>query len=439
MSTVLEKPVLLDETGQDIVDKLDEIKTAIGSTGEFIPVMIKVTTPPTKTSYFAGDTLDLTGMVVTLYASNGLTFDVTGDCTFNPANGATLTSQDTSVAISYTWHETQTTFTASQPIQAPSVQSIEITTPPTKTNYKKGEQLNLSGIVVKANLGDNTQIDITSDCTFSPSNGSTLSTIGTINVTAQLVAGGQSYTATQAIIVAVTIVTWANGTDEEVAEMLQAHYDGDISIHDYWSVGDERTVTLAAMEATGVGESYPETTVTLVLMNAGGKTLSDGTTECAFVVGVKEVIGGGYMNSTDTNSGGWRDCARRTWCNSVFYNAVPSAIRSIFKQFKNMTGTGGGSSSGTYDTTDYFALPAEIEVFGTATYSVAGEGTQFKYYETTANIVKLYANTSRWSWWERSPSRYGNNTFCNVAGTSTPSSSTYLASTAYGISPFGCI
>lgn len=200
MGTTLTKPVLLDETGQEIVDKLDEIKLAIGSTGEFIPVMIKVTTPPTKTSYLAGETLDLTGMVVTLFASNGLTFDVTGDCTFSPANGATLTSQDTSVAVSYTWYETQTTFTASQPLQSKSLVSIAVTTPPDNVNYLVGDTLDLTGLVVTATYDDDSTGNVTSGCTYNPANGATLAKLNTtINISYTL--GEITKTATQAITV----------------------------------------------------------------------------------------------------------------------------------------------------------------------------------------------------------------------------------------------
>lgn len=235
------------------------------------------------------------------------------------------------------------------------------------------------------------------------------------------------------------IPSWSSGSDADIIEALQMHYNGGIDLHDYWSVGDERTIHLSAMEATGVGEAHDAVDLTFVLMNAGGKTLSDGTTECAFVVGVKEALyPGGYMNSTNTNTGGWRDCARRTWCNSVFYNAISSTIKSIFKQFKNKSGTGGGSSSGTYDTTDYFALPAEIEVFGATTYSVAGEGAQFKYYETAANRIKLRTDTqAAGGWWERSPLSGYSNIFCNVNTSGSADFSN--ASAAIGLSPFGCI
>ena len=239
----------------------------------------------------------------------------------------------------------------------------------------------------------------------------------------------------------VEIVTWTDGTDEQIAAMLEAHYAGEINIHDYWAVGDERTVHLSAMSATGVDESHVEQDVTMVLMNEGGKTLSDGTTECAFIVGQKNMLAndghheGGYMNSANTNAGGWKDCARRTWCNSVYYNAIPSGFKALLKEFTNQSGLGNNSSSGVEDTKDYCALPAEIEVFGSTTYSVSGEGSLFKYYETSANRIKKQGDSGEASyWWERSP-RSGNSTrFCCVSSESNTNIS--YASDAFGLAPF---
>ena len=65
---------------------------------------IEVTTEPTKTSYTDGESLDLTGMVVTGNLSNGETVDVTADCTTTPVDGAVLTtdpSGEISVVVSY--------------------------------------------------------------------------------------------------------------------------------------------------------------------------------------------------------------------------------------------------------------------------------------------------------------------------------------------------
>ena len=236
--------------------------------------------------------------------------------------------------------------------------------------------------------------------------------------------------------------TWAGGTDAEIVEALNKHYAGEIDLTQYWSVGDERTVSLSAMSATGVSESHVAQNVTMVLMNVGGKTLNtsiNGHTECAFIVGQKNGLDEtGYMNSTNTNSGGWNGCARRTWCNSVYKNAIPSTLVGIFKEHKNKAGLGGGSSSGTQEVVDTFALPAEVEVFGSTTYSVSGEGTQFKYYETSVNRVKKLGDSgSATYWWERSPYAGGGVSFCRVS--SDGSSNGYVASTTYAIAPFGVI
>lgn len=200
MSTVLTKPVLLDETGQAIVGKLQDIQQAIGGTGEFIPINIRVTTPPTKTNYLPGETLDLSGMVVTLVASNGGMYDVTGDCVFSPADGSVVTSSTTEVNISYTWYKDSTVFTAVQPIGIKKLASIAVTTPPTQTEYTVGDTLDLTGIVVTATFEDGTTSVVTNDCVFSPDDGATLAVSDTaINVS--LTMGTDTKTTTQAIIV----------------------------------------------------------------------------------------------------------------------------------------------------------------------------------------------------------------------------------------------
>lgn len=240
------------------------------------------------------------------------------------------------------------------------------------------------------------------------------------------------------------IVTWADGTDADIVAMVKAADKGEINLADYWSVGDERQVTLSAMEATGVGESHVEQTVTFVLMNAGGKTLANATasgrTTCSFIVGMKNGLAEtGYMNSSNTNSGGWEACKRRTWCNSVFRNAIPEALRDIFKQHLNVTANG---FSGTPVTsTDYFALPAEKEVFGSntkANSTAEASLTQFEYYATEANRIKKNGDSgSADRWWERSPDSSASNIICRV--NSDGSSGGYLASKLSLLAPFGVI
>ena len=154
------------------------------------------------------------------------------------------------------------------------------------------------------------------------------------------------------------------------------------------------------------------------------------------------------MNSSNTNSGSWDGSARRTWCNSVYKNALPSTLLPIFKQFKTITAqTYNGSTN--QISVDYFALPAAKEVFGGSATS-AGDATshsnltefnalfQFDYYKTASNRVKKLGKTgSAYYWWERSPYYYNSTSFCSVYSDGTANFDD--ASLSNGLAPFGCI
>ena len=232
------------------------------------------------------------------------------------------------------------------------------------------------------------------------------------------------------------IVTWADGTDEQIAAMVAAADAGEIDLSDYWSAGDTRTVQLSAMAADGVGESHAAQSVQFVLSDPGHFTLASGK-PCNFVVNMKDCLKErGFMNSMSTNSGGWNGCARRTWCNNVFRNAIPSGLRPAFKQFKTKAATGTGTASTT--STDWFALPSEMEVFGRVTHanSSAERGnTRLNYYETSSNRVKKVNGSAVW-WWERSPRSSNSASFC-VVGDGIAYNG--YASGVRGLSPFGCI
>lgn len=407
-----------------------------------IPTGISVTTAPTKTSYKAGETLDLTGMVVTATYSDNTTENITSACTVSPSAGTVLYESTSQIKITWSWKNT-VTYTTTQAITVKRVlSSIAFTSQPTLRSYSQGDTLNMSGAVVTATFTSGATQAVTP--TYSPANGSTLSTTGTITVTASYTENGVTKTATTTVTVSIKTVTWAGGTDAEIAAMVAAADAGDIDLGDYWAVGDERTVSLSAMSATGVGESHAAQTVTMVLMNKGGKTLASATasgqTECNFIVGLKNGLSEyGYMNSSDTNSGGWDSCARRTWCNNVFSAAIPSALQPIFKSFKNVTAA--GSSTTTTTSTDKFALPAEKEVFRSVTYAnstAESSLTQFEYYKTSANRIKKKGDSgSADYWWERSPYSSTSGYFCSVH--SNGSAYFNVASYAYLVAPFGCI
>ena len=256
------------------------------------------------------------------------------------------------------------------------------------------------------------------------------------------------------------IVTFAGGTDAEIAKMIQAHYNNKINIADYWAVGDTRSVSLSAMSATGVGESHRAQTVQLVILDFEHDDLAtaiNGHSKAAVSIGLKDCLmdasnalnpvnGGGntengYMNSSATNAGGWKNCARRAWCNNVFFAALPSTWQSMVKIVNKKSGTGGGSSSGTEITADKIFLAAEIEIFGSTNNSFNGEGTQYQYYKNaTANKYKM----PKWSssgvshiYWERSPHSVDSTDFCSVR--TNGNAGDYNADAAYGVAPCLCI
>lgn len=239
---------------------------------------------------------------------------------------------------------------------------------------------------------------------------------------------------------------FATCTDEELAGMVAAHYSGNIKLSDYWNVNDTRKISLSAMKATGVGESHVAQDVEVVLMQANPrayKTVS-GNKVPAFVWGLKNGLANGttgeygYMNSSDTNSGGWDKCARRTWCNGVFYNSLPAGFKGVISQVKVVTANGYGSTTAT--SSDYCFLAAEFEVFGSHSYgnSVA-ESTleQFLYYATGSNrIKKCGPDGSASGWWLRSPQSGYSSNFCGV--NSDGSADDWYASSTNLLAPCGC-
>ena len=167
---------------------------------------ISVTTPPTKTSYFVGDTIDTTGMVVTATAGL-LSGNVASECTVSPQTFNTAGTQ----AVTVSYGGKTDTFNVTVIAEA-----ISITTQPTKRAYIVGDTLDLTGIVVTSNKSGN----VTSSCTFSPANGSTLSTAGTITVTATYNGLTTTTTVTATAISGISITTPPTKTSYNVNEYL---------------------------------------------------------------------------------------------------------------------------------------------------------------------------------------------------------------------------
>ena len=236
-----------------------------------------------------------------------------------------------------------------------------------------------------------------------------------------------------------TIVSWSTGTDEEIVAMVEAADAGIINLSDYWATEETRTVHLSAMPGSvaNANENHAAQDVQFVLADPGHYTLANGK-KCSFVVLQKDCLKEhGVMNSQETNNGGWNNCPRRTWCNSVYRNAIPSSLRGIFKQFKVRTANGSGS--GVTESTDLFSLFSEKEIFGLTTHansSAEAHNSQLVWFKSSFNRIKR-VNGTPISWWERSPLSGDSRCFCNV--THRGAVDWYYADGNYGLAPFGCI
>ena len=141
------------------------------------------------------------------------------------------------------------------------------------------------------------------------------------------------------------------------------------------------------------------------------------------------------MNTSNTNTGGWNGSAMRGRM-STYKSQLPAALRNVIKTVKKKSGTGGGSSSGTQQTNDDLFLLSEIEIFGTTTYSVAGEGTQYEWYKAGNSRIKKVNGSANY-WWERSPC--SGNTFCFCAVYSSGGADYISASDSRGVSFGFCV
>ena len=123
------------------------------------------------------------------------------------------------------------------------------------------------------------------------------------------------------------------------------------------------------------------------------------------------------MNSSGTNSGSFVGSAMYTgYLSTSFLTGLPSDLQSVIKTVNKKTGTGGGSSSGTRTDAVKIFLFAEIEVFGSITKSVGGEGSRYSRFTNSSSRIKHLSNGSGSanSWWLRSPASGYSNNFCLV-------------------------
>lgn len=138
---------------------------------------IELNTDNVKKEYGYNEALDLTGLVVTAKYNDNSTAVVT-DYTTNPVNGTLLANAGENT-VTVTYQEKTATFKINV---IKVLTGIDIDINNVKTEYYYNDELDLSGLVVKAKYDDNS-VEIVTDYTTDPANGAVLETLGENTVT----------------------------------------------------------------------------------------------------------------------------------------------------------------------------------------------------------------------------------------------------------------
>ena len=170
-----------------------------------------------------------------------------------------------------------------------------------------------------------------------------------------------------------------------------------------WAVGDKKAMTIGSY-------SYD-----IVILGKNHDTYTAGGT-APITFGLDKCYNVKYpMNSTNTNVGGWKSCAMRTSSLPSIKALMPSEVQSAIKAVNKKTSA--GSKSTTINTTsDELFLLSVVEVWGSNTNSVAGEGSQYDYYANGGSKIKGQVGYSgNINWWQRSPHAGSANYFCQIS------------------------
>ena len=221
---------------------------------------------------------------------------------------------------------------------------------------------------------------------------------GSANITIS-VAADTNYTAPASKQCSVTVsLLKDNFADNEWSEIIAACQSGDVP--DSWVVGNYKNMTIngKAYRIDIIGKNHD------TYASGGTAPLTFQMHDC-----YDETK---QMNSSNTNSGGWTNCAMRSTHLPAILNMMPAEVKAAIRDVQKKSSAGNQSSS-IQTTNDKLFLLSEIEIFGSTTYSFAGEGKQYAYYQAGNSKVKNLSG-SAYSWWERSPSSSNSTSFCFV-------------------------
>ena len=238
----------------------------------------------------------------------------------------------------------------------------------------------------------------------------------------------------------------------------------------YWSIGDRKAITL---NGTLGNLSLSNYTTYAFIIGFNHNASVEGANRIHFQLAKTALSGGkdvclrdssynkrvnktGYfsMNSSETNSGGWKSSQMRTAIcgtslssySGTIIAVIPEALRSVLKsvtKYTDNTANGGGSTASYITaTTDYFFLLSEFEVFGSISVGNTNEKNkqaQYAYYSAGNSKIKYTHNDlgNAAFWWLRSPHASEDDRFVFV--NSGGAVKNYRANYSIGFAPGFCV
>lgn len=226
----------------------------------------------------------------------------------------------------------------------------------------------------------------------------------------------------------VKIVSWQNGSDEEVAAMIDAARSGRINlgIDGGWKIGDMRTVHIESF-VDGRDYTHPAANVDLVITSFNEYNSCGNMMQLDFFESLPTTA---RMNSSNSNYGGYGTSEMRTATLPALADAMPEWIRERMLPFDVLVSEGGNSSAIETVSNNRLALRSEIEVFNSTANTYPGEGERVPWFQRVAELRQKRRGRGggfEW-WWLRSPSkdttrfricdRYGSSSYANASDTS---------------------
>lgn len=209
---------------------------------------------------------------------------------------------------------------------------------------------------------------------------------------------------------------FANNTWEQIIEACHNN-----EVPDTWNVADHKPMTIGGTDylIDIIGENHDD--------------YSDGSGKAPLTFQLHDCYKlAKAMHSTAANTMGWTQCSMRVEHLPIILKQMPADVQSGIREVNKISSRGGKKPS-LETTKDNLFLLSEVEVFGSSSNSLSGEGTQYDYYKAGNSTVKNF-NGSAYDWWERSPTANSTRYYCNVksTGSSVNSSANVTHGVAFG-------